>query len=485
MNEHIITPYAPILVESIRSIGYSFESALSDIIDNSISKQAQNISIYFDSNSPQYVAIVDDGCGMSKEELLNAMRYGSKKSTEERDKEDLGRFGLGLKTASLSQCRILTVITKKNNKRFAAQWDIDYVIATNDWTLKFFDETQVNTLQFFHYLDKQESGTIVVWENFDRIVDSSIELNKVFDEKIEIARQHISLVFHRFINKKKINIRFNDMLVDSIDPFLTEHPATQILDTHRIAIDNEDIYIKPYILPHLNKLKEKDKKKLGDISELRRNQGFYVYRNNRLIIWGTWFRLVKQLELNKLARISIDIPNSLDHIWDIDIKKSSASLPNIIRKSLVSIVEKTIGRSERVYRYRGRNIQNNNIQHIWNLIENRGTYQYQINRNSVFYKRLEEMINEKDLRYLDLFIKSIEDMFPYADVYLRQAQSESKIAENSMSEDEIYTIGRELLHSMSNELERKIFLESLDNIDLFKKYPTVINTLLREANYEC
>lgn len=136
MKEEIIIPYAPILVESTRSIGYSFEAALSDIIDNSISKGATEIHIRFDSNQPQYIAIIDNGCGMSEPDLIAAMRYGSKSSTDVRDENDLGRFGLGLKTASLSQCRKLTVISKQARLVHAAQWDLDYIIEQQNWALK-------------------------------------------------------------------------------------------------------------------------------------------------------------------------------------------------------------------------------------------------------------------------------------------------------------------------------------------------------------
>ena len=127
MKDRVILPYAPILVESTRSVGYSFESALADIIDNSISKRAKEIHVKYDSNDPQYVAVIDDACGMNEEELLTAMRYGSKSSNDEREEDDLGRFGLGLKMASLSQCRCLTVITKQEGGTVAAQWDLDHI----------------------------------------------------------------------------------------------------------------------------------------------------------------------------------------------------------------------------------------------------------------------------------------------------------------------------------------------------------------------
>ena len=146
MEEKIIIPYAPILVESTRSIGYSFEAAVADIIDNSISAGATDIRVRFMSQDPQWLCIEDNGWGMSLDELGNAMRYGSQSSLNVRRRDDLGRFGLGLKMASLSQCRKLTVLTKKNDVVCGACWDLDYIIHQEDWALQFFSEKEIKDM---------------------------------------------------------------------------------------------------------------------------------------------------------------------------------------------------------------------------------------------------------------------------------------------------------------------------------------------------
>ncbi len=479
MEPKIILPYAPILVESTRSIGYSFESALADIIDNSISKGAKEIHVKFDSNQPQYVAVIDDACGMSEEELLRAMRYGSKSSQDIRDINDLGRFGLGLKMASLSQCRKLTVITKQNNDICAAQWDLDYIITEKDWALKLFSGDEITYLPFVDELKAKTSGTIVVWENFDRMLNGAINTQKVFDEKIELARNHIALVFHRFTGEEnpfnRLKIFFNNVKIEPIDPFLSNHPATQPLVEQSLILNDSIIKVKPYILPFASKLSNKDKKQLGDLSDLRHNQGFYVYRNKRLIIWGTWFRLIKQHELNKLARIRVDIPNSLDSLWEIDIKKSSASLPDVIKRNLVSIVENTVGRSERVYRYRGRKINDDNLQHIWTVVENRGCFQYLINRDLPLVKQIEHYLTEEGLHYFDSLIKTMEDSFPYGDVYFRLAKNESTAQVATLEFEDAYKVGCDMIDSVKAiNGDVKVFLDSLDKIDFFIKYPEVV-----------
>ena len=482
MKEKILIPYAPILVESTRSIGYSFESALADIIDNSISKNATVIDIKFKTVGNPYVAVIDDAEGMSEEELEIAMRYGSKSSLDERDENDLGRFGLGLKMASLSQCRKLTVVSKKNNEINAARWDLDHIIEKGDWSLQYYNQNEIDEFVHIDELYLKESGTIVIWEEFDRLANGSINLQKILEEKIEIANKHIALVFHRFLgneNKfKPLKIFFNNDKVTPIDPFLSNNPATQPLIEQSIRVMNSEITIKPYILPYVSKLTSNDKKQIGDINDLRQNQGFYIYRNKRLILWGTWFRLLKQYELNKLARIRVDIPNTLDSIWEIDIKKSTASLPDVLKRSLINVVENTVGKSEKVYKYRGRKLDTSDIQHVWNTVENRGKIQYLINRELPFYKMIEDKLDEQGMKYLDSFIKTIEDSFPFGDVYYRMAKNESGTVTETLDYDEVYNIALNMIDSIrdtGNDLN--LFINNMHQIDFFIKYPEIIKKI--------
>ena len=489
MKSKIVLPYAPILVESTRSIGYSFESALADIIDNSLGKNASNIDVYFSSKDPQFVAVVDNGVGMTAEELESAMRYGSKSSLEVRDKDDLGCFGLGLKTASLSQCRKLTVITKKEEHYYAACWDLDHIIQEKDWSLIWYSSEEARKLQHADYLKDYDSGTIVIWQEFDRIVNGAANPQKVFDEKIERARSHVALVFHRYMDNEvignRVRIFFNNGPVEPVDPFLTTNPATQPLSEQTLRIDDSIIRVKPYILPFASKVSAKDKKKLGELSDLRSNQGFYIYRNKRLIIWGTWFRLIKAQELNKLARIRVDIPNTLDSIWEIDIKKSTASLPDMIKRNLVAVVENSIGRSERVYRYRGRPTTNDNLEHVWETIDNRGKFSYQINREMPLYKMLEDALDESAQGYLDSFVKAVEDAFPYGDVYYRLAKDENTIDRSGMEFEEVYQVAVDMIESY-RKTGRNIshLLKNLDQNDYFNRYPDVVKKIREDYGNE-
>jgi hypothetical protein len=130
-------PGAAALMEGIRDFGYWLGAALADVIDNSITKHASVIEVETDMfDASPSIIITDNGVGMSETDLRAAMVLGSQDPRAHRDATDLGRFGLGLKTASFSQCRRLTVATKANKTTSAARWDLDLVTRTDEWLLE-------------------------------------------------------------------------------------------------------------------------------------------------------------------------------------------------------------------------------------------------------------------------------------------------------------------------------------------------------------
>ena len=478
MRSKTVYPEAPVFLESVRSIGYSFESAMADIIDNSISKKATDIDVYFDSISPMYVAIVDNGLGIPEDELEDAMRYGSKSSLASRERDDLGRFGLGLKMASLSQCRKLTVVSKQEDNIVGAEWDLDNV---QDWLLKFYNEDECKGLPGYDILCSHESGTLVLWRNFDHI-ETTANPVRLFDKKIEIARKHLSLVFHRYLSSESVGrrlvIRFNNDPLKPIDPFLTSNAATQRLEETHIRMGGSVITVKPYILPYASKLSAKEKRQLEETADLKLNQGFYIYRNRRLIVWGSWMRLLKQEELKRLARIRIDIPNDLDSQWEIDIKKSVASLPEDIKDKLKSIVLKATGRSEDVYRYRGRKVIDDKLEHVWNLIDNRGSVSYKINRDTELFRRVYDSIPESEKSYFNSLMLMLEDSFPYRDVYFRFAKASDKSKDpvsNVISDEKLLEVGDQMMTMFFQQgLEPQVAFDKLKQIDFFKNHNDVL-----------
>ncbi len=297
-------PYAPVLMESTRSIGYSMEAAIADIIDNSISAKAKNIQIYYDVFPKPYVAICDDGVGMDDHELTRGMRYGSTSPTEERGKNDLGRYGLGMKTASLSQCRCLTVISKKDDQILGRRWDLDYIIDTKEWSLIVLNDDEINKSEYIDILKEQKSGTLVIWTNLDRVVEGSVTIDKALEGRMLETTRHLELVFHRYLSGDgvdRIKITMNGLPLKPFDPFFGEK-SFQEMDDEQIEIPGREgkVIVRPYILPHPSNMTKEELDKYGGKEGFRNLQGFYIYRNKRLLTWGTWFKLIKMDEFSKL-----------------------------------------------------------------------------------------------------------------------------------------------------------------------------------------
>ena len=419
------TPYAPLLIESMRSLGYSFDTAIADLIDNSVSANAKNIKILLDPSDEPQLIVFDDGHGMNSTTLEEALRFGSRGPNEVRAEHDLGRFGLGLKSASLSQCRRLIVASKHKGKLCCFSWDLDEVRRTNDWSVLEYSLEEINDLPSIDLFDSVESGTYVLLQNFDRISASSHDVKKTLDNLIDTAEDHLSLVFHRIISEDGVKIFINGRPIEPRDPFLEGHKSTQHLREQNIVINGETIFLQPYILPHRNKLTREDLRKVGGSDDLRTNQGFYIYRCKRLILWGTWFRLLGKDELNKLARVRVDIPNSLDEIWSIDVKKSTANLPDKIRKNLYGSIKESVFGSKKVIEYRGKLIRDEDTHYIWQRFADReGGVAYTINRELPQVQIIYNKLDQDTQHTLESLLQTIEQNFPANRVYLDVASGE-------------------------------------------------------------
>ena len=323
-------------------------------------------------------------------------------------------------------------------------------------------------------LNDYESGTIVIWENFDKMLEGTSEPDRLFDEKISIARSHLELIYHNFLDKTSkspIELRFNYLPLAAKDPFLTKHPGTQPLSEEKINLEGHNIKVKPYILPYLNKLSPSDIELLGTLDDLRNKQGIYVYRNNRLIIWGTWFRLDTKNELNKLARIRVDIPNSLDHIWDIDIKKSTASLPNSIKQNLRFIVKRAIGSSERVYTHQGNKLINDEYDHVWELRGKKEEAFFEINKELLIYKAFLESLSTEQAKQFKALIKLMEATVPFKAAYTLLAKNEETFDKDYSDEAKNIIANLSALPGVDAD---KLY-EELKRIDFFAKYSKALN----------
>ena len=443
-------PSAFYLMDSMRNIGYSFNSALADIVDNSISAGAKNINIIVPADPNNlYLGFLDDGKGMNGDDLRIAMRYGSKGKEQERDEMDLGRYGLGLKSASLSQCRKLTVASKIQGKLFAACWDLNVVAESEEWTLLELDDEEINSLPSIELLKAKEQGTLVLWQDFDTIRQSygGLEYKGLIDLMDE-ALDYLSLIFHRFISGHGVNIAVNALSLDPLDPFLEKHHKTEIGKVNDITVQDKNgvdrhISVTTYLLPYLKDLTEEDMQALGGARKLASMQGFYVYRNERLIIYGTWFRMSYRSELAKYARIKVDIPATLDEIWKIDIKKQSAELPPAIKRQLQQCVESAQFSSRRKNKHR-LTLKQDDVSSIWQKNESRSKKAvYRINRDAPLVKTILQQCDLKEAQLIQTLLAAIEQSVPYHDMYTDEANDniDSTLSEEDMKGITIEAIG--------------------------------------------
>ena len=425
-----LTPDPSCLIESIRDIGYTLETAVADIIDNSISAAANNIHINIGFNEKKndfYLEIIDDGFGMNKLEIGRALTLGSKNPTHKRASDDLGRFGLGLKTASYSQCRRLTVesFSKENKEKNSFTQDLDKLAETRRWGG---DRNKTPIINV---------GTRIIWEKLDRLEINLKDLNndpqkpRTIQIKIgEVAariQKHISLIFHRFIDDKsleknirKIQIFLNKTKINPFNPFNESNNATFISPVTQV---DRSTKIRYYILPHRDKCEGKEYEDYAGEEGYFENQGFYVYRNYRLITWGTWFKLSDKLNAYKLCRVKIDIGNDKDSEWKIDVKKSNATPPKNIRKILEEYIPRVEGKGRNVNEQKAKKLSTDDRFKIWipSKVKRTKITTFTLNRKNPLIKKF---IN--NIEHGEDIIREIEESVPYELINLHVNDTKNK-----------------------------------------------------------
>lgn len=418
-----VPPSAYNTITSNRSIGYTMESAIADIIDNSITAEATIIGILTPPNTTNpELYIYDNGSGMTLDELDNAMTFGGRDYIAQRAKNDLGRYGLGLKTASLSQCTIFSVVSKKNGQICGGSWDLAHVKKYNRWEYIQLDEEEcINILNTTPTKD-YPSGTVVLWKDFDRLHKSAKDERQEFNKLLSEAQTHLELVFHRFLSGepglKKIEISVNGRQLEPNDPFLSKkNPKVVEPIVIPQGARNDDIVITPHKLIHPRNLTQEELNRLQVKGTLMHTQGFYVYRNKRLLIWGTWFRLANKQDKTKLSRIQVDIPNSLDQLWSLDIKKSAAIPPAYIRDQLLNILTNISGISEKTFKKRVRTSKNAAPFWLRPKLPN-GNFCYSINKENPLLQTFSKQLSSEQEVIFNSILNNIETFFPIAQLQL-------------------------------------------------------------------
>jgi len=430
----IAEPRASAMIESLRAFGYSIQTAIADLIDNSITAGAKNVWLtFFWDGIDSHASIKDDGRGMTEEKLIDAMRPGSQSPLQNRDPKDLGRFGLGLKTASFSQCRRLTVASRSKGCDLALRrWDLDYISQVDQWRL--LRSAAEGSADRLTDLNEMPQGTIVLWECMDRIVSnvkrSDREAHNHFLEAIEGVEKHLAMVFHRFLEKRNcLKILINGRPVEPWNPFLSESAATQILPEEKFSWKENRLIIQPYVLPHQSKIDQKTFDRAAGINGWNAQQGFYVYRNERLLVAGDWLGLgFKQEEHCKLARIRVDLPNSMDDDWSIDVKKSRARPPAALKSDFKRIARLTRQTAVAIYRHRGKVIARDNAdKHVfpWDKKIRRGKIFYSINQEHPLVKEAMSLPGEHQ-PIIRALIRLLEETVPVQQIWIDSSTDPEK-----------------------------------------------------------
>jgi hypothetical protein len=392
IKAEIAKPNPKSTINSYRSFGYNLSTAIADIVDNSISALASEIHISYKwEGQNSFIYVFDNGVGMNKEELIVAMTPGSKDPEEERSEKDLGRFGMGLKTASFSQCKRLTCVTKKENFALIKRcWDLDFINKENEWQLIDF----VSHEAFLEMFNGQKSGTLVLWEKMDRIIGDADSKNEsvknAFYHEMEIVKKHLELVFHKFLESKRLKIFFQNEEIEPFNPFLLNlNPKPEMGQPERF----DNVEITYFILPHMSEIGKDEYQKSGGPLGWFQEQGFYIYRGDRLLVSGDWLGLEKKRDYSKLARIAVNFSNVSDFNWNLDIKKSTATPPIEIRRELSRIAKISIMKSAKIYNWRGQKSASqtsiSNFEPLWkDEINREGIKKYKINRKHPIIKSL-------------------------------------------------------------------------------------------------
>lgn len=483
----------PSLIESLRSVGYSLPAAVADIVDNSIAAQAKNIHIVFHwAGRESHVVIVDDGCGMSEAELRSAMRPGSRNPLEERDPRDLGRFGLGLKTASLSQCRKLSVASKPAGGSLSTRtWDMDALAESPEWRL--LHAPPPVAVAPIEMLDGTPNGTAVIWSDLDRIIGHEHSTDAVahtrFNDAIDQVRDHLSLTFHRFLDAGSFKLFLNSKPITPWNPFMANgRVSSSPTPEEIIPFGKSGVTFQGFILPHKDALTDEEFQLNRGPRGWTAQQGFYVYRNKRLVVYGDWLRLGRpspwtREEHYRLARIRLDILNDADTDWQLDVKKSTARPPALVRDRLTDLAEHVRAKARSVFAHRGkygrRTAAPTPTERPWISTIREQRRVYAINRNHPSVQAVLRAYPDKTPE-LSALLRLLEETVPVEQIWLDTAeQAQDHAAPYSGVEFQVIKADmRRVVEFLEKTgINRKTAIERLRSVEPFDRYPKLINEL--------
>lgn len=442
-------------IKTLMRIGYTMSSAVSDVLDNSLTANAKNIHIHsLPGLKESNISILDDGEGMSPDELVHNMKIGCKDPSEERLRGDLGRFGSGMKTASFSQSKRLTVISKKEGELICgAVWDIDKIEEENTWCLEILEESEVNAHPLLLINCQHGQGTQIIWEKLACLnkTNHSLDDETIMANNLSDLASYISLHFHKFMEgKNKKSFFINNSLLLGIDPFMTRASGYQEGRSEKLRCKGGYIEINTHVLPHFKRMEAKPLERLGGANGIVQNQGLYIYRENRLINAGGWLGLAKTSQLGALARVEVNVPSSLDHEWATDVKKASLQLPPRIKKELKKFFSDPIKRSKRVHSYRGKQDQANSF---WKIVEdeNNKIISYQISANNDILTNIFIDITKEQKSQLIKYLGQLAENLPLNHIYQKMSDSPRDINQENVTDALLEAIMSRVFEEQTNE----------------------------------
>ena len=454
MSELELPPSASAGILSLRAFDYDLQSALADLVDNSISAGATVIDISTKwEGRHSWIAVSDNGRGMSEAVLHEAMRLGSTSPSQVRQPHDLGRFGLGLKTASIWACRHLTVLSKERGAGVVVRtWDVDRVISADRWIVGSQAEGKL-AANFVRQLEDVDSGTVVLWQKMDTLYSGGrrgeMRSQESYERELAMASRILGMTFHRFIEREEfpVMIRIGGGAIRSWNPGVSDPPPES---THKtiLVFGGQNVRVSTHVMPYSKKMSAQELDRAGGPGGWNAQQGFYVYRNDRLIVGGGWLGMFQSQDHYRLARVIVEIPNTLDSELGISVTKTSVRLPEGLRTDLENEAKAARARSVEVYRNRGKRITVSNrpgqFAMPWQPLERDGHFYYLLNKKHPVYERARK--TAKDSKAFDALITLVEQTLPYADIVIKNGEKPESFPqpfEDSTDEDRLKSL-REL-----------------------------------------
>lgn len=423
------SPNPEFLIKSIAEQGYSLETSLADLLDNSISANADKIEVLIDmEKEPFTLFLADNGCGMTEESLVKNMQFPSSSPDKKRNNEDLGRFGLGMKTASFSQTRKFTVLSKPKGELYfkGRTWDVDF-LRDNGWKIIVNSKEEIeNLIQQYKKLSNDHlnefkdfnASTIIIWTGlykFENYLEEENRQNALKKEVTEVTSDYLSLVFHKFMEREKypINIRINNKILSPFNPFPLSEPDFRPIAYKQRNFSTDTIKIEGFVLPS----RSIDESKNGLTIWTTKNrglmdmEGIYIYRADRIILFGGWNGLIKKAPRLQLARLRVEIGNSVDHLLHLNVAKSQIVIPHDLKKAFERYIEELKIEAEKEFFNRGiREFSNSKQQKRESLFERKASNKgvlLELNNEFPLLKEIKKDLSKEQTAKFNLVLRMI------------------------------------------------------------------------------